>query len=159
MHKKKNVLSSHLQNTILQCFRLYIRKGVCFFFWRYTSAMPQVQFIWLKCKKTSILLENWENIPLAQIWFESVESEMLSPSVNLVPAEMKARYKKLPWLKAQFCFAGVPSLCDESLLTMYVLELHQRSKTLLPSSACRNILPSKIIKKIFFAVPQLETIL
>lgn len=83
---------------------------------------------------------------------------MLSPSVNFVPAYMKARYDKLPWFKVHFCFPEVPSLSDESLSTMYVLELQQQSKAFLSSSACRNILPFKIIKKTFFALPQLETI-
>lgn len=138
----------------------YIRRGVWFFFWRYTmSATSQVQFLWLKCKKTLFCWWIEKKIPLAQIWFASVESETLSPSVNFVPAEMKARYDKLPWFKVHFCFAGVPSLCDESLSTIYVLELQQQRETLLFSSVCRNILSFKTIKKTFFALSQLETIL
>lgn len=142
---------------ILQCFRLYIRKEVrlfsedtqcvqCLRSNSYNISAKRPQFCWWIEKK----------IPLAQIWFASVESEILWPSMNFVPVEMKARYDKLPWFKVHFCFAGVPSLSDESLSTMYVLELQQQSKTLLSSSACRNILPSKIIKKTFFTVPQLK---
>lgn len=106
------------------------------------SATSQVQFIWLKSKKTSNMV-CIGGIRSAFTW------------VNFVPAEMKARYDKLPWFKVHFCFAGVPSLCDESLWITHVLELQQQNKIFL-SLVCRNILHLKLLRKHFLLFHNLK---